>query len=52
MILYVRLDGNAHSMTMLQIPGMCLWGGGGPAGKINGILAKNVDIGTATAWVR
>ena len=46
MILYVRLDGNAHSMTMLQIPGMCLWGeAGGAAGKINGILAKNVDIG-------
>ena len=26
MILYVRLDGNAHSMTMLQIPRMCVGG--------------------------
>ena len=46
MILYVRLDGNAHSMTMLQIPRDVFVGeAGGAAGKINGILAKNVDIG-------
>lgn len=46
MILYVRLDGNAHTMTMLQIPRDTFVGeAGGGAGKINGILAKNVDIG-------
>ena len=37
MILYVRLDGNAHSMTMLQIPRDTL------AGKINGIFANSAD---------
>ena len=44
MILYVRLDGNAHSMTMLQIPRDTLVGEiGGSAGKINGIFANSAD---------
>lgn len=46
MILYVRLDGTAHTLTMLQFPRDIFVGqAGGAAGKINGILAANVDAG-------
>lgn len=46
MILYVRLDGNALHDHAADPPG-CVCGGGGRRrrAKINGILAKNVDIG-------
>ncbi len=44
MILYVRVDGAAHSMMMLQIPRDTLVGEiGGSAGKINGIFANSAD---------
>lgn len=44
MILYVRVDGSAHSMMMLQIPRDTLVGEiGGGAGKINGIFANSAD---------
>lgn len=44
MILYVRVDGSAHSMMMLQIPRDTLVGQiGGSAGKINGIFANSAD---------
>ena len=46
MILYVRLDGNEHTLMMLQFPRDIFVGqAGGAAGKINGILAANVDAG-------
>lgn len=46
MILYVRLDGNAHTARMLQFPrDIFVAEAGGSAGKINGILAANVDGG-------
>ena len=45
MILYVRTDGNAHSMTMLQIPGMCLWGGRRRRRQDQRHPRQNVDIG-------
>lgn len=44
MILYVRVDGSAHSMMMLQIPRDMLVGEiGGNAGKINGIFSNSAD---------
>lgn len=46
MIMYVRLDGNNHTLQMLQFPRDIFVGqAGGAAGKINGILAANVDEG-------
>lgn len=53
MILYVRLDGNAHTLMMLQFPRDIFVGqAGGPAGKINGILAANVDAGNGLGSVK
>ena len=53
MILYVRLDGNAHTLSMLQFPRDIFVGeAGGAAGKINGILAANVDEGNGLGAVR
>ncbi len=44
MILYVRVNGSDHTMTMLQIPRDTLVGEiGGSAGKINGIFANSAD---------
>ena len=44
MILYVRVNGSDHTMTMLQIPRDTLVGEiGGSAGKINGIFANSTD---------
>lgn len=46
MILYVRIDGTAHTLKMLQFPrDIFVERAGGAAGKINGILAVNVDNG-------
>ncbi len=46
MILYVRIDGTAHTLKMLQFPrDIFVERAGGAAGKINGILAVNVDGG-------
>lgn len=46
MILYVRIDGSAHTLKMLQFPrDIFVERAGGAAGKINGILAANVDAG-------
>lgn len=53
MILYVRLDGNAHAVTMLQFPRDIFVGqAGGAAGKINGILAANVDAGNGLGAIK
>lgn len=53
MILYVRLDGNTHTLTMLQFPRDIFVGqAGGAAGKINGILAANVDEGNGLGAVK
>lgn len=53
MILYVRLDGNAHTLMMLQFPRDIFVGqAGGAAGKINGILAANVDAGNGLGAVK
>lgn len=44
MIMYVRVNGSDHSMTMLQIPRDTFVGKiGGSAGKINGIFANSED---------
>lgn len=46
MIMYVRLNANEHTMQMIQFPRDIFVGQeGGNAGKINGILAHNVDAG-------
>lgn len=46
MILYVRIDGTAHTLKMLQFPrDIFVEQAGGASGKINGILAVNVDEG-------
>lgn len=53
MIMYVRLDANTHSMKMIQFPRDIFVGeAGGKAGKINGILAQNVDKGNGLGAFR